>query len=44
MFRSQQNPFDDVVIKATDENLTSENWEYMMDAWEKVNSSGENGS
>ena len=29
--------------KATDENLTSENWEFMMDVWEKVNNAGENG-
>ncbi|RPA96691.1 hypothetical protein L873DRAFT_1811052 [Choiromyces venosus 120613-1] len=44
MFRAQQNEFDDVIAKATDENLTSENWEYMMDAWEKINNdSGENG-
>ncbi|KAI5778183.1 hypothetical protein EDC01DRAFT_719557 [Geopyxis carbonaria] len=43
MFRGQQNQFDDVVVKATDENLTSENWEFMMDAWEKVNSSGDGG-
>lgn len=31
------------IAKATDETLTSENWEYMMDAWEKINESGENG-
>ncbi|KAF8464363.1 hypothetical protein BDZ91DRAFT_252836 [Kalaharituber pfeilii] len=43
MFRSQQNPFEDVIARATDENLTSENWDYMMDAWEKINESGENG-
>jgi len=43
MFRTQANPFDDVVAKATDENLTSENWEFMMDVWEKVNNGGENG-
>ncbi|CUS09043.1 unnamed protein product [Tuber aestivum] len=43
MFRAQQNEFDDVIAKATDETLTSENWEYMMDAWEKINESGENG-
>ncbi|KAF8439148.1 hypothetical protein BGX38DRAFT_1273514 [Terfezia claveryi] len=43
MFRAPQNPFDDVIAKATDENLTSENWEYMMDAWERINESGENG-
>lgn len=44
MFRTQTNEFDEVIAKATDENLTSENWEYMMDAWEKVNSGGENAS
>jgi len=30
MFRAQQNAFDDVIVKATDENLTSENWELIM--------------
>lgn len=30
MFRAQTNAFDDVVVKATDENLTSENWEYIL--------------
>ncbi|KAI9759349.1 MAG: ESCRT-0 subunit protein hse1 [Chaenotheca gracillima] len=36
MFRAQQNVFDDVVAKATDENLTSENWEYILDVCDKV--------
>ncbi|CZT07571.1 related to protein HSE1 [Rhynchosporium agropyri] len=36
MFRAQQNAFDDVIAKATDENLTSENWEYIMDVCDKV--------
>ncbi|PBP18169.1 SH3 domain protein [Diplocarpon rosae] len=36
MFRAQQNAFDDAVAKATDENLTSENWEYIMDVCDKV--------
>lgn len=36
MFRAQQNAFDEVVAKATDENLTSENWEYIMDVCDKV--------
>ncbi|KAL3421984.1 class e vacuolar protein-sorting machinery protein hse1 [Phlyctema vagabunda] len=36
MFRAQQNAFDDSVAKATDENLTSENWEYIMDVCDKV--------
>ncbi|KAL8805392.1 MAG: hypothetical protein Q9182_001958 [Xanthomendoza sp. 2 TL-2023] len=30
MFRTQQNAFDEAVAKATDENLTSENWEYIL--------------
>jgi hypothetical protein len=30
MFRAQTNAFDDAIFKATDENLTSENWEYIL--------------
>ncbi|KAF2139421.1 uncharacterized protein K452DRAFT_320544 [Aplosporella prunicola CBS 121167] len=36
MFRAQQNAFDEVVVRATDENLTSENWEYILDVCDKV--------
>ncbi|EDN05379.1 predicted protein [Histoplasma mississippiense (nom. inval.)] len=36
MFRMQQNAFDDAVAKATDENLTSENWEFILDVCDKV--------
>lgn len=36
MFRAQTNAFDDAVFKATDENLTSENWEYILDVCDKV--------
>lgn len=36
MFRTQQNAFDEIIAKATDENLTSENWEYIMDVCDKV--------
>ncbi|KAI9690998.1 MAG: ESCRT-0 subunit protein hse1 [Bathelium mastoideum] len=39
MFRAQQNAFDDAVVKATDENLTSENWEYILDVCDKVDGS-----
>ncbi|KAF2670580.1 hypothetical protein BT63DRAFT_400871 [Microthyrium microscopicum] len=39
MFRAQQNAFDDLVGKATDENLTSENWEYIMNVCDKVGES-----
>ncbi|OJD23049.1 hypothetical protein ACJ73_05596 [Blastomyces percursus] len=38
MFRAQQNAFDDAVAKATDENLTSENWEFILDVCDKVGS------
>lgn len=37
MFRTQQNAYDEAVAKATDENLTSENWEYILDVCDKVN-------
>ena len=30
MFRAQSNIFDEAVVKATDENLTSENWEFIL--------------
>ncbi|KAF2123935.1 hypothetical protein P153DRAFT_379879 [Dothidotthia symphoricarpi CBS 119687] len=39
MFRAQSNIFDEVVVKATDENLTSENWEYILDVCDKVGAS-----
>ncbi|KAK5048298.1 hypothetical protein LTR84_005968 [Exophiala bonariae] len=39
MFRAQQNIFDEAVAKATDENLTSENWELILDVCDKVSSS-----
>ncbi|KAL8807767.1 MAG: hypothetical protein Q9200_004539, partial [Gallowayella weberi] len=38
MFRTQQNAFDEAVAKATDENLTSENWEYILDVCDRVSS------
>ncbi|KXL41892.1 hypothetical protein M433DRAFT_168186 [Acidomyces richmondensis BFW] len=36
MFRTQANPMDDAVIKATDENLTSENWGLILDVCDRV--------
>ncbi|KAF2209318.1 hypothetical protein CERZMDRAFT_100520 [Cercospora zeae-maydis SCOH1-5] len=36
MFRTQSSPMDDAVVKATDENLTSENWEYILDVCDRV--------
>ncbi|MCJ1282484.1 ESCRT-0 subunit protein hse1 [Xylographa opegraphella] len=38
MFRAQQNAFDEAVAKATDENLTSENWEFILDVCDRANS------
>ncbi|KAI9681857.1 MAG: ESCRT-0 subunit protein hse1 [Trizodia sp. TS-e1964] len=43
MFRAQQNAFDEAVAKSTDENLTSENWEFIMNVCDKV-SAEENGA
>ena len=42
MFRATQNQFDEAVAKATDENLTSENWELILDVCDKV-TGNENG-
>ncbi|RMZ82178.1 hypothetical protein DV738_g1713, partial [Chaetothyriales sp. CBS 135597] len=38
MFRTQQNAFDEAVTKATDENLTSENWELILDVCDRASS------
>ncbi|KAK5124870.1 hypothetical protein LTR85_001060 [Meristemomyces frigidus] len=39
MFRTQANPMDEAVVKATDENLTSENWELIIDVCDRVSAS-----
>ncbi|KAH7922334.1 hypothetical protein BV22DRAFT_1197529 [Leucogyrophana mollusca] len=45
MFRGgQANPYDDVVAKATDENLTGENWEVILNLCDKVQDEGEQGA
>ncbi|KAK9315112.1 hypothetical protein V1522DRAFT_412243 [Lipomyces starkeyi] len=46
MFRSSTTPsaIEALVNKATDENLTSENWEYILAVCDKVNGSPENGA
>ncbi|KAH7335578.1 hypothetical protein B0J17DRAFT_575926 [Rhizoctonia solani] len=45
MFRAGQvNPYDDIVVKATDENQTSENWEILMNLCDKVAEEGEQGA
>ncbi|KAI0318377.1 hypothetical protein OF83DRAFT_1056989 [Amylostereum chailletii] len=38
------NPYDDIVAKATDENLTSENWEIILNLCDKVTDEGEQGA
>ncbi|KIJ65246.1 hypothetical protein HYDPIDRAFT_89233 [Hydnomerulius pinastri MD-312] len=45
MFRAgQASPYDDIVVKATDENLTSENWEVILNLCDKVQDEGETGA
>jgi signal transducing adaptor molecule len=38
------NPYDEIVIKATDENLTSENWEIILNLCDKVQDEGGEGA
>ncbi|KAI5124243.1 hypothetical protein M0805_005092 [Coniferiporia weirii] len=45
MFRGgQPNPYDEIVAKTTDENLTSENWELILNLCDKVVDEGEQGA
>ncbi|KAF8309256.1 hypothetical protein DL93DRAFT_2063140 [Clavulina sp. PMI_390] len=44
MFRGAPNPYDEIVIKATDEQQTSENWEVIISLCDKVIDEGENGA
>ncbi|ETW79142.1 hypothetical protein HETIRDRAFT_478525, partial [Heterobasidion irregulare TC 32-1] len=44
MFKSGANPYDDIVVKTTDENLTSENWELILNLCDKVQDEGEQGA
>jgi len=45
MFKSTPaNPYDDIVVKATDETLTSENWEIILNLCDKVQDEGEQGA
>ncbi|KAK0461373.1 uncharacterized protein EV420DRAFT_195887 [Desarmillaria tabescens] len=37
------NPYDEVVTKTTDENLTSENWELILNLCDKVQEEGQEG-
>ncbi|KAK9238408.1 hypothetical protein V1525DRAFT_400976 [Lipomyces kononenkoae] len=44
MFRSSSpSTIEEAIIKATDENLTSENWEYILEVCDQVNESPEDG-
>ncbi|KAE8222911.1 hypothetical protein CF319_g3971 [Tilletia indica] len=43
MFKTA-NPYDEPVTKATDENLTSEDWEANLDVCDKVSGEGEQGA
>ncbi|KAF9509641.1 hypothetical protein BS47DRAFT_1396689 [Hydnum rufescens UP504] len=38
------NPYDEIVAKATDENLTAENWEVIISLCDKVQEEGETGA
>ncbi|KAH6867742.1 hypothetical protein BKA70DRAFT_1132639 [Coprinopsis sp. MPI-PUGE-AT-0042] len=38
------NPYDEIVVKATDENQTSENWEVILNLCDKVVDEGQEGS
>lgn len=42
MFKAT-NAYDETVAKATDENLTSENWELNLDVCDRVTNEGETG-
>jgi signal transducing adaptor molecule len=45
MFKGgQSNPYDDIVNKTTDENLTGENWELILNLCDKVQDEGEQGA
>ncbi|KAF6759449.1 hypothetical protein DFP72DRAFT_754926, partial [Ephemerocybe angulata] len=40
----EANPYDEIVAKATDENLTSENWEIILTLCDKVADEGQKGA
>ncbi|KAJ7264385.1 hypothetical protein C8J57DRAFT_1031367, partial [Mycena rebaudengoi] len=41
---TSNNPYDEIVIKTTDENLTSENWELILNLCDKVQDEGPTGA
>ncbi|WWD21174.1 hypothetical protein CI109_105658 [Kwoniella shandongensis] len=44
MFSAAANPYDDLIVKATDENLASEDWALNLEVCDKVSSEGQNGA
>ncbi|WVN87815.1 uncharacterized protein L203_103010 [Cryptococcus depauperatus CBS 7841] len=44
MFLATANPYDELVAKATDENLASEDWALNMELCDKVSGEGQNGA
>lgn len=44
MFGGQTSSLEEPIVKATDENLTSENWQYILDVCDKVDADPENGA
>ncbi|OCF39579.1 class E vacuolar protein-sorting machinery protein HSE1 [Kwoniella heveanensis CBS 569] len=43
MFSTATNPYDELIVKATDENLASEDWALNMEVCDKVGGEGQNG-
>ncbi|WVF65387.1 hypothetical protein IAT40_000114 [Kwoniella sp. CBS 6097] len=44
MFSTATNPYDELIVKATDENLASEDWALNMEVCDKVGGEGQNGA
>ncbi|WVR08922.1 hypothetical protein IAU60_005981 [Kwoniella sp. DSM 27419] len=44
MFSTAANPYDDLIVKATDENLASEDWALNLEVCDKVTGEGQNGA
>ncbi|WWC72936.1 uncharacterized protein I206_106900 [Kwoniella pini CBS 10737] len=44
MFSTTTNPYDEIIVKATDENLASEDWALNLDVCDKVSGEGESGA
>ncbi|KAK8844167.1 hypothetical protein IAR55_006961 [Kwoniella newhampshirensis] len=44
MFSTATNPYDELIIKATDENLASEDWALNLEVCDKVSGEGQNGA